>query len=189
MDWIGSLFLALAVAFLVGIYVSRPFFTRQAGSARRSADQVDTDETERRRSTLLAQHERALTALQDLEFDNTLGKIPAEDYPEQRAFLLQSGAEALRQLDIIEGKPALDATAEDRLEAVVAARRADGHLRAGNGSAPSRRRPLVETGDDLEEVIAERRRARQEKSAGFCPKCGKPLQKSDRFCPRCGVTL
>jgi len=28
-----------------------------------------------------------------------------------------------------------------------------------------------------------------EKSGGFCPRCGKPVQKSDLFCPRCGATL
>ncbi len=36
-------------------------------------------------------------------------------------------------------------------------------------------------------LIANRRRARSEKSSGFCPQCGKPIQKSDRFCPKCGA--
>lgn len=39
---------------------------------------------------------------------------------------------------------------------------------------------------DLEARIAARRQARQEKAGGFCPHCGKPVQKSDKFCPRCG---
>jgi predicted amidophosphoribosyltransferase len=37
--------------------------------------------------------------------------------------------------------------------------------------------------------LAARRRARQDKSAGFCPQCGSPVQKSDLFCPRCGKAL
>ncbi len=41
--------------------------------------------------------------------------------------------------------------------------------------------------DELEMMLSNRKRARQEKSAGFCPKCGGPLQKSDKFCPKCGA--
>jgi hypothetical protein len=40
--------------------------------------------------------------------------------------------------------------------------------------------------DDLEKLLADRRRARREKAAGFCPRCGGPVHKSDRFCPKCG---
>ena len=40
-----------------------------------------------------------LTALSELDFDYTLGKIPEEDYPVQRTVLLQKGAGLLRQLD------------------------------------------------------------------------------------------
>jgi predicted amidophosphoribosyltransferase len=29
----------------------------------------------------------------------------------------------------------------------------------------------------------------QGKAAGFCPKCGRPVQAADRFCPKCGATL
>jgi NADH pyrophosphatase NudC (nudix superfamily) len=43
--------------------------------------------------------------------------------------------------------------------------------------------------DDLESMIAARHRTRKEKSAGFCPKCGKPVLVSDRFCPACGKAL
>jgi len=39
---------------------------------------------------------------------------------------------------------------------------------------------------EIEEMIHDRRKIRQEQTAGFCPKCGKPVQKSDQFCPSCG---
>lgn len=39
---------------------------------------------------------------------------------------------------------------------------------------------------EIEEMIHKRRKAREEQTAGFCPKCGKPVQKSDQFCPSCG---
>ncbi|RPJ39959.1 MAG: zinc ribbon domain-containing protein, partial [Chloroflexi bacterium] len=43
--------------------------------------------------------------------------------------------------------------------------------------------------DELEEMIATRKRERKESAAGFCPRCGKPVQKSDKFCSKCGATL
>ncbi len=39
---------------------------------------------------------------------------------------------------------------------------------------------------EIEAMIHTRRQVRQEQTAGFCPKCGKPVQKSDQFCPSCG---
>jgi len=136
-------------------------------------------------------------ALQDLEFDFTLGKIPAETYPLQRAELLTSGAAVLRQLDELAGTTATS-TAESRLEAVVAARRADAvvqHVRqgevvpAGFPTSAGVRRPPAAGEDDIEAMVAARRQVRQEKAGGFCPKCGRPVTKSDRFCSRCGAVL
>lgn len=160
-------------------------------------------------SALMAERDRLINALQELDFDYALGKIPEEDYPAQRAVLLQQGAEVLRELDrltgeIVTGAPGQAAgsaqtgdDAEDRLEAVVAARRADARkaarpvpaaAAAGGDSFASR--PLRAAGDDnIEQILAARRRERQERSGGFCSQCGGAVQKSDRFCPKCGSTL
>lgn len=173
---IGSILMLVAVVLAVAVYVASPFINNQR--VRSAAHRLDTPK-DHQRSALLAERDRVLTALQELDFDHTLGKIPEEDYPVQRMALLQSGADVLRKLD--EMDPAGPQTsAEARLEAAVAVRRAD--ARRG-GAAP------VAESDELEAQIAARRRAREEKSAGFCPKCGKPVQKSDQFCPRCGATL
>ncbi len=74
---LGSLFLVLALAILVGLFIARPMF-------RGSADKPSpVDGLEMKRSKLLADRDRLLTALQDLDFDNGLGKVPAENYPVQ----------------------------------------------------------------------------------------------------------
>lgn len=175
---LGSIFLIAALALIVGIFISQPLIKIKENEKliveRKSANQVD-----HLRSALLAEQERLLTALMELDFDHTLGKIPAEDYPHERAALLHAGGEVLRQLDALQPEKAKKQSAEERLEAVVASRRADA---ARNGG-------LKTEIDDLELAIAARRRERQEKSAGFCPKCGNAVQKSDVFCSRCGTTL
>jgi hypothetical protein len=193
---VASIFLTLAVALLVGLFISRPFANRRA--ATELLIRPASEEIEVRRSSLLAERDRVLNALQDLEFDFTLGKIPELDYPVQRAELLKKGADVLRQLDEIAGVKAAT-SAEERVEAVVAARRADAVQRqpeprvavaAVSAAAPAAsRRPPAPVEDDLETAIAAHRRARQEKAAGFCPKCGRPVAQSDRFCSKCGMTL
>lgn len=179
---IGSILLILALFVLVAWYVSRPIFEhRPLSRAARAVNQAEHE-----LSALLAERDRVLQMLQELDFDYTLGKIPQADYPDQRNLLLQRGAEIFSQLDALQ--PELEAApAVDRLEQAIAARRAQQSQPKvtvrlnGNGAAVP--------DDDLERQIASRRRARQEKTGGFCPKCGKPIQKSDRFCPKCGASV
>ena len=171
---IGSIFLILALLLVVGLFVGRPFVDQKKERLVSASDQADHE-----RSALLAERDRVLTALWELDFDNTLGKIPEEDYPLQRFALLHEGADLLRQLDALQ--PDLDGgDMEARLEAAIAARR----MAPGSASPAA---VLATQEDEFEVMLANRRRARQEKSAGFCPQCGQPVQKSDRFCPKCGA--
>jgi NADH pyrophosphatase NudC (nudix superfamily) len=163
---IGALLLLLALVIVVGLYLAQPFMGRRSRA-------VTVDEHER--STLLAERERIITALQELDFDFKLGKVPSEDYPLQRQELLQKGAEVLRRIDEMEASlPAQPA--EARLEAAIASRRAD--------SAPA-----TISDDDLESLISARRSEHKQKSGGFCPQCGKPVFTTDKFCPGCGKSL
>ena len=170
---IGSIFVIITIALLVAVYVGQPLL----GSKKEVvliSEQKTANEKEHLRSALLAERDRLLTALQELEFDNALGKIPEEDYPVQRAILVKAGADVLRRID--ETDPTDRQTpghAEDWIETEMAARRAD----AGT---------MTQELDAVELAIAARRRARLEKSVGFCTNCGNPLQHSDVFCSKCG---
>ena len=164
---IVSIFFTLGILIFVGVYLYMPFLERRAR-------RVTEDEHET--STLLAERERVVNSLQELENDFQLGKVPEEDYPAQRAALLQKGADVLRKLD--ELAPAIVQNDKDIRAERAIARRKNG---AGKTSET--------TDDDLESLIVARRKGRKSKSAGFCPKCGKPVMASDKFCPACGKTL
>lgn len=169
---LGAILLILALVLLVALFVAQPFLERRVVKLVSAEEHL--------LSSLLAERDRLITALQELDFDHTLGKIPSEDYPAMRAELLQHAADVLRQLD--EAAPtgkAKNTDAADRVEAAVAARRAD----AAIGKKAS---VTDEDDDDIEARIAARRATRKEKTAGFCSRCGKPLMKSDKFCPSCG---
>lgn len=165
---IVSIFFTLGVLIFVGLFLYAPFLERRA-------HRVTADEQQL--SALLAERERTLSSLQELEFDYNLGKVPEEDYPIQRASLIQRGADILRRLDEISlQKPQDDKDAQ--IEQAIASRR-----RIGANKTPER------MDEEIESMISSRRMGRKEKSAGFCPKCGKPVMASDKFCPACGKAL
>jgi rubrerythrin len=202
---IAAIFLTLAILVLVAIYLYAPL-------ARRYARPVTEEEHEL--SALMAERDRVINSLQELDFDFGLGKIPSEDYPTQRTNLLQKGADILRKIDaltsgeksisyrkgvqkakdssqrkeknrdlgssgvFVPGADVAAQNAEDRIEEAISARRADASIA---------KRELAD--EDIESMISARRMKRKEKSAGFCPKCGKPVMFSDRFCPSCGKSL
>ena len=80
---LGSIFLILAVLVIVGMYLYAPFMTRARKTSTNQTHEV---------SALKAERDRVINALQELDFDQKLGKIPVEDYPEQRAELLKKGS-------------------------------------------------------------------------------------------------
>jgi zinc-ribbon domain len=164
-----AIFFSLAVLILVGMYLYAPFMERDARSV---------TEEEHELSALMAERDRVINSLQELDFDFKLGKIPEDDYPAQRASLLQKGADILRKIDSLAPQTASVHDTGARLERAVAARRADA----------SNAKPEV-SDDDLESMISSRRKGRTNRSAGFCPRCGKPVMVTDRFCPSCGKSL
>lgn len=155
---LGSVFLVLAVLVIVGMYLYAPFTERAQNMNIENTHEI---------SALKAERERVINSLQELDFDFKLGKIPAEEYPQQRQSLLQKGADVLRQLDEIEANLTPTPSLKKRAEA--------------SESSISN--------DEIEAIILERRKQKQSKSAGFCPQCGKPVLATDRFCPSCGKAL
>lgn len=163
---IVSIILALGIAIFVALYLYAPFLERRAR-------RVTAEEHEL--SALLAERERTLSALQELDFDYNLGKVPEEDYPTQRVNLLQKGAEVLKRIDELT-RPHAHQDRDIDVENAIASRRTE--AAAGNI-----------TDDDIESMIVKRRKSRITKMAGFCPNCGKAVMASDKFCPACGKVL
>jgi len=159
---IGAIFVLLALLILLAMYLAQPYMEKRA--------KVVSDE-ELELSALFAERDHAINALKELDFDNALEKVPAEDYPIQRAELLKRGADALRKLDEFHAGGKASTEAEDRVEAALASHRAN---------------VMPDTDDDLESLIASRRTERKAKSSGFCPNCGHPVLSSDKFCTKCG---
>lgn len=150
---IGAVLAGLALMVAVVAYLARPMVERRGQAVSAEDHEV---------SLLLAERDRVLSSLQDLEMDRAMGKIMQHDYERQRQELFAEGAEVLRRLDQIqsggaaENRSSEDGGLEAEIEAEVAALRGD----AARGG-----------------------------ETHFCPSCGVEVQPSDRFCTRCGEPL
>ena len=148
---IGSILLLLALLVLIGLFIARPLIDRETVVVSPQEDQQEHEI-----STLLAERDRILTALNELDFDHALGKIPEQQYPAQRAILLQQGADVLRKLDEYDqGAPANDI--EARIEEAIAERRA---ISVGQEeTAPESITPVlvVDADDEVEVQLANRK--------------------------------
>lgn len=170
---IGSLLLGLALLLVVGFIVARPL-VEQRSSAEKTPSTLEQ---------LLAAREQNLTALRDLDFDHTTGKITPEDYQVERVKLVAQGVNVLKQLDALghQNVPAT-ATTEDAIEAAVAQRR--------------KTTPATNIDEAMEAAIAHRRApqtvttaAPSNGSTAACPGCQAKVHADDKFCPTCGVAL
>jgi len=174
---IGSVLLFSGLTILVIFIVIKPLFEISPDKKLISKSQ-SINEISQKKSILLAERDRVLRSLQELDFDYSLGKIPQEDYPSQRSGLLKKGAELIKSLDEMTGTNSEDDNV-GLVEAVVEANRPDAKIIAINNDEDG----------EISALIAARRRIKQEKPTGFCPKCGKPVTASDKFCARCGKVL
>ncbi len=174
---IGSIFLLVGILVIVLLFIFQPFIDERKNKAL-ITQALPSIEKEMHVSSMLAERDRILRALQELDFDFSLGKIPEEDYPTQRQFLLQKGAEVIKKIDEISG----DEQSSDqlqRIEATLSGSKSEIHLDDEK----------IEKDVDVESMIAARKRSKESKPDGFCPKCGKPVSKIDKFCSKCGNTL
>ena len=95
---IGSLFLLLALTLLVGVYVARPFVTRQG---------FQVTQTDRELSALEAARDKVLAIIHELDMDHTMGKLEDDDYEAQRSTMVTKGAAILKEIDeVINASPA-----------------------------------------------------------------------------------
>jgi len=148
---IVSLLIILALALIASAYIANPLLS-QSRMAMAPGD--------RRLSSLQAERDRVLKALEELDVDHAMEKIVGEDYQDRRMELLAQGAGALRALDELHAEDAKPAPAENleaALEAAVSKLRSTG------------RHSVAKTCPHCGEEIKE--------GDGFCVRCGEPLSR------------
>ena len=148
----SSFLIVLVIFFLAGIFIVRPFLVEQ---------NISTPVVPKEYDSLLAEKERLLSSIEDLDLEYDLQKISSQEHIRNRDILLSQAAEILVKLDKLEKK-------------------VPKNMRV---SSP------VENEDDLEAMIETRRRELKGDKSRFCSHCGKAVKPEDQFCGKCGEKL
>jgi hypothetical protein len=155
---IGAILFILGLLGLVVAFVGRPLLEREGQKVTREDVEF---------SSLLAQRDHILDALEELDMDRTMKKVEPEAYDRRRAELMREGADVLRQLDSLNAELATPEPAEGSID------------------------------EAIEEQIQRLRQDQQsehgqrttESKVSYCPACGAKTKAADRFCTNCGESL
>jgi len=148
----SSFLIVLGIFVIAGIIIVRPFLVEQ---------NISTPVVPKKYDSLLAERERLLSSIEDLDLEHDLQKISSQEHSRNRDILLSQAAQVLVQLDKLEKK-------------------IPKNMRV---SSP------VENEDDLEAMIDTRRRELKGDKSRFCSHCGKAVKPEDQFCGKCGEKL
>lgn len=171
---IGSLLLALALLFIVGLFVLRPLLRTQP--AQRQAAVNARQALEAEKNALLAQ-------IRNLDFDYETGTMLETEHQQLRQELVTAAAAVLQELDELEPVAPGTPGQVDEIEAAIAQRRsqrATVDIEAAVAQRRARPQTIASTGNGSGVVPA---------VLAFCPQCGKSTERGDRFCAYCGHQL
>ncbi|MFO8036287.1 MAG: zinc ribbon domain-containing protein [Anaerolineales bacterium] len=156
---IGSVFILIAIMMLVAVYISQPFFEGEAAPPEEGSEH----------SHLLAERERLLGSIKELDFDYDLEKISESHYQKARRKLVMEAAQVLQKIDAVEKERGIGKTTPTEAEI--------------------RKSPPRTEVDEIETLIAARRRELGEKRHIFCPHCGHVVGSDDQYCVHCGEKI
>jgi hypothetical protein len=110
--------------------------------------------------SLLAEKERLYASIEDLDLNLELNKISPEEHAQGRDELLYQAARVLKKLDAHPYTSRVKKTPE-----------------------------ALSDDQELEKMIAERRKKIKSSQETVCPECGESVAKGDQFCSHCGGQL
>ena len=149
----SSLLIVIFIFILSGVFIMRPFLVEEKKPKSSGSSRIDS---------LIAEKERLLLAIEELDLEHELDKISTQEHNRNRDILLAEAADVLKQLDKIQ-KP--------------------GSSKKKKTSTPTK------TDDDLERLINERRQQLKNEISLKCPSCDQAVSEGAQFCSNCGEAL
>lgn len=113
------------------------------------------------RDSLIAEKERLLNAIEEIDLEYELNKISSEEHTRNREILMGEAAKVLTELDKY----------------------------PKSGSSKRKTTVSDEKKDNLERMIADRRKQLKREMSKKCPHCGETVDSSAQFCSHCGGAL
>ncbi|GEM_PF-3024158 len=113
------------------------------------------------RDSLVAERERLLHAIEEIDLEYELKKISSEEHTRNRDILLSDAARVLKELDSL----------------------------PKSSSAKKKKTAPVQDEDHLERMIADRRKQLKGEMSLTCSHCGESVEEGAQYCSHCGGAL
>ena len=120
---VAGLMVLIALSLGILTFVAWPLITQSPESSKSqliSVNQIEAKGGKQQLSVLQSTYEQTLVTVRDLDFDFQTGKLADEDYRQQRAVLMVTAADMLRQIDLVKAEVAESAVAQRRLSRAIA---------------------------------------------------------------------
>ena len=143
-----SFIIVFFIFIMAGLIVLRPFLDQVGGKVKLGSGVYDS---------LLAERERLLSSIEELDLDLELKKIAPSEHALDRNLLLSQAADVLKELD-----------------------------RYSKSKSSQKGKSKKAKADDLEKMIQERRKKLADGTTVYCSSCGKTITAGAQFCSHCG---
>lgn len=149
----SSIMIVIFIFILSGVFIMRPFLVEEKKPKRSGSSKTDS---------LVAEKERLLLAIEELDLEYELDKISVQEHNRNRDILLAEAADVIKQLDKIQ-KPV--------------------------SSKKKKTSTSTKADDDLERLINERRQQLKDEKSLKCHSCDQAVSEGAQFCSHCGEAL
>ena len=152
------------------VFVVLPFFKKRFEGTSREMD--SQNHIEEKLARLNSEKESVYSALKEIDFDYSTGKLSKDDYEELENRYKAQALALLKEIDFIQRKSYLDL--DEEIEKEIRAIRKTG---------------LTEDEEVEKEIIKTRQFRILGDSGLICSVCGNGYRSDDRFCSKCGARL
>jgi zinc ribbon protein len=161
----------LIIVIGAAIFIVLPFFKKRFEEIPPETDSQNP--IEEKIKSLNSEKESLYSALKELDFDYSMGKLSKEDYGELERKYKAQAVFVLREIDNIRGKSDI-ANLDEEIEKEIRV---------------IREAKLTDDKEIEREILKSRKSRVLETSSSICSVCGNEYKSDDRFCSKCGASL
>jgi len=161
----------------MAVYIALPFFLKSGAQGNEfpvMSGVKTADTTAEKLKSLDNQKEALYSAIRDIDFDYSLGKLSKDDYEELKSKYKLEAASVLQEMDQTQKQSETKSPDYELEQEISSYRKTDN---------------MIEDKNIEEEISAFRSASNKRKKENKCSKCESEYSSEDMFCSKCGAKL
>ncbi|MEK6223327.1 MAG: zinc ribbon domain-containing protein [Thermodesulfobacteriales bacterium] len=169
-----EILIILIISAAVAIYIVLPFFLKSGAQGNDFPVMSGVKTTAEKLKSLDNQKEALFSAIRDIDFDYSLGKLSKEDYEELKSKYKLEAAGVLKEMDQTQKQSGTRGPDYELEQEISSYRKTDN---------------VIEDKNIEEEISAFRSTSNKTDKEHKCSECGNEYSSEDMFCSKCGAKL